>query len=54
MARKLPERAPAVGELVRVRSRQWLVEEVIEPEDRHFKAPIHARGEVSNGLVRMV
>ena len=23
-------------------------------EDRHFKAPIHARGEVSNGLVRMV
>ena len=25
-----------------------------EQEDRHFKAPIHARGEVSNGLVRMV
>lgn len=27
----LPERAPRVGELVRVRSRQWLVEEVVEP-----------------------
>ena len=24
------------------------------PEDRHFKAPIHARREVSNGLARMV
>ena len=28
---KLPERAPMVGELVRVRSRQWLVEAVVEP-----------------------
>jgi len=27
----LPERAPAPGELVQVRSRRWLVEEVIEP-----------------------
>ena len=32
MARKLPERAPAVGELVQVRSRRWLVEEVFEPQ----------------------
>ena len=29
---KLPERAPAVGELVHVRSRRWLVEEVAEPQ----------------------
>jgi SNF2 family DNA or RNA helicase len=28
----LPERAPNLGELVHVRSRRWLVEEVIEPE----------------------
>ena len=28
----LPERAPRLGELVHVRSRRWLVEEVIEPE----------------------
>ena len=28
----LPERAPVEGELVQVRSRQWLVEEVIAPE----------------------
>ena len=28
--------------------------ELIGREDRHFKAPIHARGEVSNGLARMV
>lgn len=28
----LPERAPRVGELVHARWRQWLVEEVIEPE----------------------
>ncbi len=27
----LPERAPRVGELVHVRSRQWLVEEVVDP-----------------------
>ena len=30
-AAKLPERAPITGELVQVRSRRWLVEEVIEP-----------------------
>ena len=29
--RFLPERAPEVGELVQVRSRRWLVEEVIPP-----------------------
>ena len=29
---KLPERAPTAGELVQVRSRRWLVEEVIEPQ----------------------
>ena len=28
---KLPERAPEAGELVQVRSRRWLVEEVSEP-----------------------
>ena len=28
---KLPERAPVAGELVRMRSRGWLVEEVVEP-----------------------
>src|SRR5213593_1615768 len=27
--RSLPERAPEVGELVQVRSRRWLVEEVV-------------------------
>lgn len=30
--RTLPERPPEVGELVLVRSRRWLVDEVIEPE----------------------
>jgi hypothetical protein len=30
-ARSLPERAPEVGELVQVRSRRWLVEEVVPP-----------------------
>ncbi len=30
--RNLPERPPEVGELVQVRSRRWLVEEVIPPE----------------------
>lgn len=29
--RALPERLPEVGELVRVRSRRWLVEEVVSP-----------------------
>lgn len=29
----LPERLPTVGELVQVRARRWLVEEVIEPEN---------------------
>ena len=29
---RLPERSPHVGELVRVRSRRWLVEDVIEAE----------------------
>ena len=28
----LPERAPEVGELVQIRSRRWLVEEVVAPE----------------------
>ena len=28
----LPERVPNVGELVQVRSRRWIVEEVVEPE----------------------
>jgi superfamily II DNA or RNA helicase len=32
-ARSLPERTPEVGELVQVRSRRWLVEEVVESED---------------------
>ncbi|MDE0460314.1 MAG: DISARM system SNF2-like helicase DrmD, partial [Chromatiales bacterium] len=31
-AAKLPERAPITGELVQVRSRRWLVEDVIEPQ----------------------
>ena len=31
MAATLPERPPRVGELVRVRSRRWLVEEVVDP-----------------------
>ena len=30
-AATLPERAPRVGELVHVRSRRWLVEEVVDP-----------------------
>ena len=32
LPQKLPERAPAVGELVQVRCRRWLVEEVVEPQ----------------------
>src|SRR5215831_20761012 len=28
----VPERAPSVGELVQVRSRRWLVEEVVAPD----------------------
>ena len=28
----LPERPPKLGELVQVRSRRWLVEEIIKPE----------------------
>ena len=31
LSRKLPERAPEAGELVQVRSRRWLVEEVSKP-----------------------
>jgi superfamily II DNA or RNA helicase len=31
-SRLLPERAPEVGELVHVRSRRWLVEEVVQPQ----------------------
>ena len=31
LATKLPERPPHVGELVRLRSRRWLVEEVVAP-----------------------
>ena len=31
--RLLPERLPEVGELVQMRSRRWLVEEVIEPPE---------------------
>ena len=30
--RTVPERQPRIGELVRVRSRRWLVDEVIEPK----------------------
>ena len=33
LATTLPERAPRVGELVHLRSRPWLVEEVVEPAD---------------------
>ena len=32
--RSVPERLPRVGELVQVRSRRWLVDEVIEPKNR--------------------
>lgn len=32
VSQALPERTPEVGELVQVRSRRWLVEEVVEPE----------------------
>ena len=32
LATKLPQRAPTAGELVQVRSRRWLVEEVVPPE----------------------
>ena len=32
LPQKLPERAPAVGDLIQVRSRRWLVEEVVEPQ----------------------
>ena len=32
LATKLPQRAPVAGELVQVRSRRWLVEEVVPPE----------------------
>jgi hypothetical protein len=28
----LPERQPEVGELVQIRARRWLVEEVVSPE----------------------
>ena len=31
-ANKVPERAPTAGDLVQVRSRRWLVEEVVAPE----------------------
>ena len=34
----LPERLPEVGELVQVRSRRWLVEEVVEAEDPRASA----------------
>lgn len=33
ISRELPTRAPEVGELVQLRSRRWLVEEVVSPED---------------------
>jgi superfamily II DNA or RNA helicase len=36
--RSLPERAPLVGELVQVRSRRWLVEQVVEPTNRGHSA----------------
>lgn len=32
LARALPDRVPDVGELVHVRSRQWLVKAVVPPE----------------------
>src|SRR3972149_4789282 len=31
LPKTLPERLPEAGELVRVRSRQWLVEQIVEP-----------------------
>jgi hypothetical protein len=31
-SRTIPKRQPRVGELVQVRSRRWLVDEVIEPK----------------------
>ena len=37
----LPERNPEVGELVQVRSRQWLVDEVIAPEVPGQAALVH-------------
>ena len=40
---KLPERAPRVGELVQVRSRRWLVDEVVEPSQRTRKLAPYAR-----------
>ncbi len=36
----LPERTPRVGELVHVRSRQWLVEEVVDPPARGESARV--------------
>jgi hypothetical protein len=36
----LPERAPEVGELVQVRSRRWLVEEVVPPANAGASALI--------------
>jgi hypothetical protein len=33
MAQTLPERLPKPGELVRLRSRRWLVEEIDTPSD---------------------
>ncbi|MEX2555579.1 MAG: DISARM system SNF2-like helicase DrmD [Actinomycetota bacterium] len=36
----LPERLPDVGELVHVRSRRWLVEDVVEPDDPAHSARV--------------
>ena len=37
--RSLPERPPKPGELVHVRSRRWLVEEVVDPK-RQGQSPV--------------
>ncbi len=41
LLKALPERPPKVGELVQVRSRRWLVEDVIEPEIPGQSALVH-------------
>ena len=39
-SRTLPDREPAPGELVQVRSRRWLVEEVIPPPEPRQSAVV--------------
>ena len=43
LAATLPERAPRVGELVHVRSRRWLVEEVVAPANPEHRLFLSAR-----------